>query len=83
MNNHLNLPSQISTQGMVFDLCGSSCPKTCTGREYNCEDHHCIDGCHCPDDMYMQDGYCVTKNECPCTFGNKVRYDILMQKFNV
>lgn len=57
---------------MVFDHCGSSCPLTCSGRQYNCEDRHCIDGCHCPDNTYLQDGVCVTKSSCPCQFGNKV-----------
>lgn len=57
--------------GMVYDNCGTSCPKTCDGLEYNCEDHHCIDGCHCPADTYLQNGACVTKNECPCMFGGK------------
>merc|ERR1739838_399669 len=57
--------------GMVFDQCGSSCPLTCSGREYNCEDKHCIDGCHCPQGTYLYDGQCVEKTECPCQFGEK------------
>ena len=65
--------------GMVFDHCGTSCPLTCSGRQYNCEDRHCIDGCHCPEKTYLQDGVCVKKSACPCEFGNKV---MICLKFN-
>lgn len=32
-----------------YDVCGSSCPKTCYDTSYNCENDHCIEGCHCPE----------------------------------
>lgn len=62
----------VNILGMEYDNCGTSCPKTCTGLDYNCEDHHCIDGCHCPADKFLQDGVCLEKSDCPCMFGNKV-----------
>jgi len=56
--------------GQVYDNCGTSCPQTCSGHEYNCEDRLCIDGCHCPEDSFLFDGECLKKTECPCQFGN-------------
>uniref|UniRef100_A0A061QFX2 Putative hemolectin n=1 Tax=Cupiennius salei TaxID=6928 RepID=A0A061QFX2_CUPSA len=57
--------------GMIYKDCGTSCPKTCKGTLYDCEDNHCVDGCHCPDGMLLQNGRCVEKRDCPCMHGGK------------
>ncbi|XP_070535332.1 mucin-2-like [Ptychodera flava] len=62
------------TNGMVYDDCGSSCPRTCARKEYICEHGHCMDGCHCPAGTYLQDGECVTESECKCHY-HGVQYD--------
>ncbi|XP_019618909.1 PREDICTED: SCO-spondin-like [Branchiostoma belcheri] len=59
------------SNGMVYDSCGSSCPATCSNTDYNCVDDHCVDGCHCPRGTFLQDGSCVTRDQCPCTYQGK------------
>lgn len=58
-------------EGMVYKDCGTSCPKTCKGTVYDCEDHHCVDGCHCPDGLVLHGGRCVEKGNCPCMHSGK------------
>ncbi|XP_067130718.1 hemocytin-like [Centruroides vittatus] len=57
--------------GMEYFDCGSSCPKTCTKTEYDCEDEHCVDGCHCPAGMALYEGECIPESKCPCQHSNK------------
>ncbi|XP_066271768.1 von Willebrand factor-like [Branchiostoma lanceolatum] len=59
------------SNGMVYDSCGSSCPATCSNTDYNCVDDHCVDGCHCPRGTYLNEGQCVTRDQCPCTYQGK------------
>ncbi|XP_061410675.1 SCO-spondin-like [Lethenteron reissneri] len=54
--------------GMVYNSCGSSCPKTCFDATYDCEDDLCIDGCHCPEGTYLHNGTCLKREECPCLY---------------
>lgn len=56
---------------LCYDVCGSSCPKTCFDTSYNCENDHCIEGCHCPEGTYLHNGTCVTQYQCPCQFGRE------------
>ncbi|XP_061431827.1 von Willebrand factor-like [Lethenteron reissneri] len=51
---------------MVYDMCGSACPRTCFDTVYDCEDDHCVDGCHCPNGTFLYDGACVVRESCPC-----------------
>lgn len=59
--------------GMVYDECGSSCPRTCESLvmpETNC-DERCIDGCTCANGMVLRyDNVCVPEERCPCMRGN-------------
>lgn len=56
---------------MVYSDCGTSCPKTCKNTVYDCEDNHCLDGCHCPDGTVLHNGQCVEKRDCPCMHNGK------------
>lgn len=57
--------------GMEYTDCGSSCPKTCIKTEYDCEDEHCVDGCHCPSGTALYEGNCIPEYQCPCEHSNK------------
>ena len=37
-----------------YDVCGTSCPRTCFDTSYNCENDHCIEGCHCPSGICLR-----------------------------
>ncbi|XP_076806278.1 von Willebrand factor-like [Clavelina lepadiformis] len=56
---------------LCYDVCGSSCPKTCYDTSYNCENDHCIEGCHCPEGTYLHNGTCVSRQDCPCQYGRQ------------
>ncbi|KAG8199486.1 hypothetical protein JTE90_009334 [Oedothorax gibbosus] len=53
-------------EGMLYSDCGSSCPRTCRGTVYDCEDSRCVDGCHCPEGRVLHEGRCVERASCPC-----------------
>ncbi|XP_055937840.1 hemocytin-like [Argiope bruennichi] len=57
--------------GMVYKDCGSSCPQTCRGTVYDCEDDRCVDGCHCPEGTVLHDMQCIEKASCPCLHNEK------------
>ncbi|XP_070575061.1 mucin-5AC-like [Ptychodera flava] len=57
--------------GMVYDQCGSSCPKTCKKTAYHCINDQCIDGCHCPQGTVLHEGVCIRQEECPCIHGGR------------
>uniref|UniRef100_A0A2K6GUH7 Otogelin like n=1 Tax=Propithecus coquereli TaxID=379532 RepID=A0A2K6GUH7_PROCO len=49
--------------------CISCCPPTCT-FEKQClgSNLHCLDGCYCPDGLIMENGTCISLENCPCSF---------------
>ena len=58
--------------GMVYQQCGSLCPRTCDNVEMlNCQSG-CAAGCFCPDGQVMYNGRCVHPIVCPgihvCTY---------------
>ncbi|XP_071749958.1 LOW QUALITY PROTEIN: hemocytin-like [Lepeophtheirus salmonis] len=32
------------------------------------DNEYCIEGCYCPKGMFMHNGQCIQRKECPCTF---------------
>ena len=58
--------------GMEYRSCGPSSPATCDIQNPIIDDGDCIDGCHCPKGKVLHQNKCVTKEECPCTYGNDV-----------
>ena len=51
--------------GMIFQQCGSFCPKTCEEMDSDelCEGR-CAEGCFCPPGQYLLDGRCVDAEIC-------------------
>uniref|UniRef100_A0A8I3RW39 Otogelin like n=2 Tax=Canis lupus familiaris TaxID=9615 RepID=A0A8I3RW39_CANLF len=49
--------------------CISCCPPTCT-FEKQClgSNLHCLDGCYCADGLIMDNGTCISLENCPCSF---------------
>jgi len=52
-------------EGMIFQQCGSFCPKTCEGMDSDelCEGR-CAEGCFCPPGKFLRDGKCVDAKIC-------------------
>ena len=66
------------TNGMVYEPCGSACPRTCANQgssKFRCQDQ-CVDGCHCPRGTVFQNGRCYKLEECPCEH-NKIWHKAL------
>nr|XP_006820368.1 PREDICTED: mucin-2-like [Saccoglossus kowalevskii] len=68
--------------GMTYDNCGTTCPQTCRSAMYNCDDNHCLEGCHCPPGKYLHEEQCLPRSECPCIYhgieykpGSTIRHD--------
>ena len=55
-------------EGMIFQQCGSFCPKTCEemDNERLCQGI-CADGCFCPPGQYLRDEKCVDAQFCTGT----------------
>nr|XP_014342845.1 PREDICTED: SCO-spondin [Latimeria chalumnae] len=53
----------------VYSDCISSCPVSCTAvgtsEEGHCRDE-CVSGCECPSGYYVERGFCMREEECPC-----------------
>ncbi|CAH1790411.1 unnamed protein product, partial [Owenia fusiformis] len=62
-------------QDEIYTECGSSCPKTCTTM-YHMIAESCFTepeaGCQCELGKYLQDGKCVTPDECGCFYNNEL-----------
>ncbi|ESO99797.1 hypothetical protein LOTGIDRAFT_226093 [Lottia gigantea] len=56
---------------MVYQECGSSCPKKCSAPSATCADQTCVDGCFCPDGTVLHNGQCFVPDQCPCTHDGK------------
>ena len=48
-----------------YESCGSYCPPTCAEKNPTC-DGGCNEGCFCPQDTFLQNGTCVTAEDCLC-----------------
>ena len=65
---HYLLNAMLSVEcppGMVYQQCGSLCPRTCdTAETTNCQSG-CAGGCFCPDGQVVYNGRCVHPIVCP------------------
>uniref|UniRef100_H3B7Q1 Otogelin like n=1 Tax=Latimeria chalumnae TaxID=7897 RepID=H3B7Q1_LATCH len=49
--------------------CISCCPPTCTfEKECLGSNLHCLDGCYCPDGLILENGTCISVENCPCIY---------------
>uniref|UniRef100_A0A3P8V8E3 SCO-spondin n=1 Tax=Cynoglossus semilaevis TaxID=244447 RepID=A0A3P8V8E3_CYNSE len=59
--------------GQVEWACGKPCPRSCSdlyGDTMCLDSSVCSRTCGCPGDMVLQDGVCVTRDECRCKYHN-------------
>ncbi|XP_058879421.1 SCO-spondin [Acipenser ruthenus] len=75
-------------QGQVYSDCVSACPPSCTGvrtpEAGHCRDE-CVSGCECPPGSYLEEGACVSEEDCPC-YHRRSKYnpgDTIRQKCNL
>ncbi|XP_029005418.1 SCO-spondin [Betta splendens] len=65
--------SRTCPRGQVFSDCVSSCPPTCAAPQLpgsaasasQCREE-CVGGCECPPGLYLHQGLCLKRDECPC-----------------
>lgn len=53
---------------MEYSECGSACPLTCSNpfsHQISCLSG-CVDGCHCPANLWWDGNRCVEKQKCSC-----------------
>uniref|UniRef100_A0ABM5GM22 SCO-spondin n=1 Tax=Pogona vitticeps TaxID=103695 RepID=A0ABM5GM22_9SAUR len=52
----------------VYSSCANACPQTCTDLQpqSQCLQEDCQPGCACPSGQVLQDGACVSPEECRC-----------------
>ena len=62
--------------GQVWNECGSACPSTCERPNPFCFDP-CEPKCECPPDTVLQDGECITFDECPGKFLWRFSYQLI------
>ena len=66
-------PARECPAPLEYSECTSSCPRTCKTL-YLVEPDECkmcISGCQCPAGTFLQNGQCVTPQECMCEFNKK------------
>lgn len=69
----LSLPARVCPRGQVFSDCVSSCPPTCASPQPpgsaatigQCREE-CVGGCECPPGLYLHQGLCLKRDDCPC-----------------
>uniref|UniRef100_A0A3Q2QHI6 SCO-spondin n=1 Tax=Fundulus heteroclitus TaxID=8078 RepID=A0A3Q2QHI6_FUNHE len=67
------LCGRVCSRGQVFSDCVSSCPPSCTspqppgpaGAMGQCREE-CVGGCECPPGLYLHQGLCLKREDCPC-----------------
>ncbi|XP_053322587.1 SCO-spondin-like [Spea bombifrons] len=60
--------------GLVYEACGPSCPRTCRNLgqdpEEGCGFRSCVEGCFCPEGKVLHGGSCIDPPDCPCYWEN-------------
>nr|XP_042904159.1 uncharacterized protein LOC107439698 isoform X4 [Parasteatoda tepidariorum] len=57
---------------MEYNECGPPCPATCEDQQPVCFQEKCVDGCHCPAGTVLDNGICISVEECPCRQGEAI-----------
>lgn len=66
-------PGRVCPRGQVFSDCVSSCPPSCASPQPpgpaaamgQCREE-CVGGCECPPGVYLHQGRCLKRDDCPC-----------------
>ncbi|XP_071400243.1 SCO-spondin-like, partial [Centroberyx affinis] len=85
------LCGRVCPRGQVFSDCVSSCPSSCTSPQIpgpaaalgQCREE-CVGGCECPPGLYLHQGLCLKRDDCPC-FHRRHTYqsgDTIQQRCN-
>lgn len=70
----LYLPlARVCPRDQVFSDCVSSCPPSCASQQLpgpavavgQCREE-CVGGCECPPGLYVHQGLCLKRDDCPC-----------------
>ncbi|KAJ8010539.1 hypothetical protein DPEC_G00076130 [Dallia pectoralis] len=60
---------RVCPHGQVFSDCVSSCPASCSSPQPRalgqCREE-CVGGCECPPGLYLNQGLCLRRDDCPC-----------------
>jgi len=64
---------RVCPRGQMFSDCVSSCAPSCTSPQPagvptargQCREE-CVGGCECPPGLYLHQGNCLKKDDCPC-----------------
>lgn len=64
---------RVCPRGQVFSDCVSSCPPSCSSPQPpgpaaamgQCREE-CVGGCECPPGLYLHQGLCLKRDDCPC-----------------
>ncbi|KAM4544149.1 SCO-spondin [Fundulus diaphanus] len=67
------LCGRVCSRGQVFSDCVSFCPPSCTSPQPpgpaaamgQCREE-CVGGCECPPGLYLHQGLCLKREDCPC-----------------
>uniref|UniRef100_A0A3B4TCW3 SCO-spondin n=1 Tax=Seriola dumerili TaxID=41447 RepID=A0A3B4TCW3_SERDU len=67
------LCGRVCPRGQVFSDCVSSCPPSCASPQPpgpaaavgQCREE-CVGGCECPPGLYLHQGLCLKRDDCPC-----------------
>ncbi|KAG7232928.1 hypothetical protein INR49_007934, partial [Caranx melampygus] len=67
------LCGRVCPRGQVFSDCISSCPPSCASPQPpgpaaavgQCREE-CVGGCECPPGLYLHQGLCLKRDDCPC-----------------
>ncbi|KAI3355049.1 hypothetical protein L3Q82_017927, partial [Scortum barcoo] len=86
------LCGRVCPRGQVFSDCVSSCPPSCASPQppgpaaamSQCREE-CVGGCECPPGLYLHQGLCLKRDDCPC-FHRRRTYqsgDSIQQRCNI
>ncbi|KAM7370189.1 hypothetical protein PAMP_011460 [Pampus punctatissimus] len=67
------LCARVCPRDQVFSDCVSSCPPSCVSQQLpgpaaamgQCREE-CVGGCECPPGLYVHQGLCLKRDDCPC-----------------
>ncbi|XP_072943853.1 hemocytin-like [Epargyreus clarus] len=58
--------------GKIYKSCGPDVQPSCAFRTAAPRDNaSCVEGCFCPDGLFLENNRCVQRSECPCRARNK------------
>lgn len=69
------LLGRVCPKGQVYSDCVSSCPPNCASPQPpgpaaalgQCREE-CVGGCECPPGLYLYQGNCLKRDDCPCFY---------------